>query len=423
MKRRVFLGLPVILGILFYIWYIFHSSDNVAYSDYIRLVNSYLPDVTNPAKFFVPDILTRVPITYLGRIINVKLFGYNTYFDMILGVLSLGAGAAVLALYAERNRSVGYLSFLLIQFVYFSLNKWEMMTNGTGWVCTLSITGFLFHFAVLDHAAATRCRNMSDRVLLAILPILLVVLVAGPYSGGYAVILVLAYGALWLADRRGGAETSSRSWSRKCRRTWCIGALTTVLAMVLYLWSNSQAVYVHRGAVTDVSIAQEFAAQPLFFLRFLLKAVASSVIGVAQIQELEAGSPWFVRLHLVYLLGLAVFVSYLLALYLNVRFQLYKKTIELIIKGVLKENDQLPSVRSLAKEIGVNPNTVAKAYQELERNKIIYSVSGRGSFIANIADSAVKDYILEDFDLSVNEALRIGITKEELKKRIDGVNV
>ena len=144
-----------------------------------------------------------VPITYLGRIINVKLFGYNAYFDMILGVLSLGAGAAVLALYAERNRSVGYLSFLLIQFVYFSLNKWEMMTNGTGWVCTLSISGFLFHFAVLDHAAATRCRNMSDRVLLAILPILLVVLVAGPYSGGYAVILVLAYGALWLADRRG----------------------------------------------------------------------------------------------------------------------------------------------------------------------------------------------------------------------------
>lgn len=39
MKRRVFLGLPVILGILFYIWYIFHASDNVAYSDYIRLVN------------------------------------------------------------------------------------------------------------------------------------------------------------------------------------------------------------------------------------------------------------------------------------------------------------------------------------------------------------------------------------------------
>ena len=150
MKRRVFLGLPVILGILFYIWYIFHASDNVAYSDYIRLVNSYLPDVTNPAKFFVPDILTRVPITYLGRIINVKLFGYNTYFDMILGILSLGAGAAVLALYAERNRSVGYLSFLLIQFVYFSLNKWEMLYNGTGWAHFLAFGCFFYNYYVLE---------------------------------------------------------------------------------------------------------------------------------------------------------------------------------------------------------------------------------------------------------------------------------
>lgn len=116
MKRRVFLGLPVILGILFYIWYIFHASDNVAYSDYIRLVNSYLPDVTNPAKFFVPDILTRVPITYLGRIINVKLFGYNTYFDMILGILSLGAGAAVLAA-IRRAEPLGRLSFLPVDSV------------------------------------------------------------------------------------------------------------------------------------------------------------------------------------------------------------------------------------------------------------------------------------------------------------------
>lgn len=101
--------------------------------------------------------------------------------------------------------------------------------------------------------------------------------------------------------------------------------------------------------------------------------------------------------------------------------QLYKKTVELIIKGVLKENDQLPSVRSLAKELGVNPNTVAKAYQELERNKIIYSVSGRGSFVARVGDSSVKDYILSDFDEKAQEALKIGISKDELKERIEGL--
>lgn len=99
--------------------------------------------------------------------------------------------------------------------------------------------------------------------------------------------------------------------------------------------------------------------------------------------------------------------------------QLYKKTVELIIKGVLKENEQLPSVRSLAKDAGVNPNTVAKAYQELERNKIIYSVSGRGSFVAKVSGSAVKDYILSDFDEKAVEAMKIGISKEELKERIE----
>lgn len=99
--------------------------------------------------------------------------------------------------------------------------------------------------------------------------------------------------------------------------------------------------------------------------------------------------------------------------------QLYKKTVELIIKNVLKENDQLPSVRSLAKELGVNPNTVAKAYQELERNKIIYSISGRGSFVAKTCDSSIKDYILADFDEKASEALKIGISKSELNERIE----
>ena len=192
MKRRVFLGLPVILGILFYIWYIFHASDNVAYSDYIRLVNSYLPDVTNPAKFFVPDILTRVPITYLGRIINVKLFGYNTYFDMILGILSLGAGAAVLALYAERNRSVGYLSFLLIQFVYFSLNKWEMLTNGSGWSHFFAFACFYYHELVLDRVWAGE-EKTRDRLKLLVLPWLIILGTAGPYCAIYAVTILMSY--------------------------------------------------------------------------------------------------------------------------------------------------------------------------------------------------------------------------------------
>lgn len=99
--------------------------------------------------------------------------------------------------------------------------------------------------------------------------------------------------------------------------------------------------------------------------------------------------------------------------------QLYKKVVELILRGELKPNDKLPSVRELAKELGVNPNTVSKAFQLLERDKVIYSLAGRGSFVLNLGTDAVKETALAEFDNAVREALNAGITKKELTERID----
>lgn len=103
--------------------------------------------------------------------------------------------------------------------------------------------------------------------------------------------------------------------------------------------------------------------------------------------------------------------------------QLYKKIIELILKRELMPNDKLPSVRELAKELGVNPNTVSKAFQLLERDRVIYSLTGRGSFVANINAEAVKDAALADFDKAVAEAVNAGISKNELTERISGFNI
>ena len=64
--------------------------------------------------------------------------------------------------------------------------------------------------------------------------------------------------------------------------------------------------------------------------------------------------------------------------------QLKAKTLELIIAGVLSQDSQLPSVRSLARDLGVNPNTIQKAYQDMEKEGIIYSVAGKGSFVNDI---------------------------------------
>ena len=99
--------------------------------------------------------------------------------------------------------------------------------------------------------------------------------------------------------------------------------------------------------------------------------------------------------------------------------QLYKKIIELILKRELLPGNKLPSVRELAKELGVNPNTVSKAFQLLERDKVIYSLAGRGSFVSNVSPDAVKESALADFDKAVSEAINAGISKSELKERID----
>lgn len=102
--------------------------------------------------------------------------------------------------------------------------------------------------------------------------------------------------------------------------------------------------------------------------------------------------------------------------------QLCKKITELIMKGELKQNDKLPSVRELAKELGVNPNTVSKAFQMLEHDGIIYSLAGRGSFVAAVKTDSLKERALADFDLAVKEALQAGITIGELEEYIRQYN-
>ena len=64
-----------------------------------------------------------------------------------------------------------------------------------------------------------------------------------------------------------------------------------------------------------------------------------------------------------------------------------------IYSGSLKQNERVPSIRDLAKTLGVNPNTVQKAYRELEEKGYFYTVQGQGSFISTPPDSQVKEEI------------------------------
>ena len=96
---------------------------------------------------------------------------------------------------------------------------------------------------------------------------------------------------------------------------------------------------------------------------------------------------------------------------------------KLVVSGALSAGEKLPSVRELASQLAINPNTIQRAYRELENEGYIYTLVGKGTFVAengNIDNTREKD-LLQDFDELVTELLYLKVPKEKLKERIDTV--
>lgn len=101
--------------------------------------------------------------------------------------------------------------------------------------------------------------------------------------------------------------------------------------------------------------------------------------------------------------------------------QVAEKIAELIIRGVLPPESQLPSVRSLAMDLSINPNTIQRAYQELERKGYTYSVPGKGSFVSQRTEylEEQRENILEEQRGLAERAMRLGMDPRLLKEVID----
>ncbi len=100
--------------------------------------------------------------------------------------------------------------------------------------------------------------------------------------------------------------------------------------------------------------------------------------------------------------------------------QIVEKLSDLMVRGVLAQDSQLPSVRSLATELSINPNTIQRAYAELERQGYIYSVKGRGSFVAENHQIRAKKQveIWRELALLVEDARNAGITMEAFQAQV-----
>lgn len=104
--------------------------------------------------------------------------------------------------------------------------------------------------------------------------------------------------------------------------------------------------------------------------------------------------------------------------------QLIEQVETMVLTGVMKSGDKMPSVRSLSGELSINPNTIQKAYAELDRKGLIASVPGKGSFISeNAMDIIGNDKREQTADLKdlIAEMKLAGVTKQEIMKIIEEV--
>ena len=87
-----------------------------------------------------------------------------------------------------------------------------------------------------------------------------------------------------------------------------------------------------------------------------------------------------------------------------------------IAAGILQPGDKLPSVRELAQQMSINPNTIQRAYRELEQQGVIETLPGKGCFVRGVSET----HDWSALDKAVSQLLSRGVSREEIIKRIGG---
>lgn len=115
----------------------------------------------------------------------------------------------------------------------------------------------------------------------------------------------------------------------------------------------------------------------------------------------------------------------MLGLMLNNRQPIHEQLTDgitkLVLSGVLEPGDALPSVREFATELAINPNTVQKAFTELDRNGVSYSVNGKGRFVTEDTESLKRrqiDGIFHDISMLLEKLKKYEISEDEMIERI-----
>lgn len=276
----------VILG-----FYILSASADIVYSDYIRLTNSYLGEPFSFHDLLTKDILTRIPVSFLFREINIAFFHYSITFDRFLGLFGLFLTSIPLLLFMAKRR-IGIFFSVAILLIFYSLNKWEMLLNGSGYAHFLSFALFYLFFYLLSE----RVGKGSSLLSLSVFPFLFL-LTGGPYAiavyGATILTLFFMFLAGKIRDKRGSL----------------VLLLSSFVSTFLYFLSNHYAVYEYAGA-KSISLKEVLLTKMTFVLKFFGFGFSSLLFSGENLEEwLSSGA---VQGKQLFLLGGLILLFFLL---------------------------------------------------------------------------------------------------------------
>ena len=289
--RASFLLFVSILCTVFLGFYILSASADIVYSDYIRLTNSYLGEPFSFHDLMTKDILTRIPVSFLFREINIAFFHYSITFDRLLGLFGLFLTSIPL-LHFMAKRRIGVFFSVSLLLIFYSLNKWEMLLNGSGYAHFLSFALFYLFFYLLSE----RVGKGSSLLSLSIFPFLFL-LTGGPYAIAVYGATILSLFFLFLAgkirDKRGSL----------------VLLLSSFVSTFLYFLSNHYAVYEYAGA-KSISLKEVLFTKMTFVLKFFGFGFSSLLFSGENLEEwLSSGA---VQGKQLFLLGGLILLFFLL---------------------------------------------------------------------------------------------------------------
>ena len=289
--RASFLLFVSILCTVFLGFYILSASADIVYSDYIRLTNSYLGEPFSFHDLMTKDILTRIPVSFLFREINIAFFHYSITFDRFLGLFGLFLTSIPLFFFMAKRR-IGVFFSISLLLIFYSLNKWEMLLNGSGYAHFLSFALFYLFFYLLSE----RVGKGSSLLSLSVFPFLFL-LTGGPYAIAVYGATILSLFFLFLAgkirDKRGSL----------------VLLLSSFVSTFLYFLSNHYAVYEYAGA-KSISLKEVLFTKMTFVLKFFGFGFSSLLFSGENLEEwLSSGA---VQGKQLFLLGGLILLFFLL---------------------------------------------------------------------------------------------------------------